>query len=63
MSRMITLAFYATHRREENGLYTEFTSIVVGGGRKKLMYEKGKKNKVVSFFLCKHPSVPILYIH
>lgn len=64
MSRMITLAFYATHRREENGLYTEFTSIVVGGGgAKKLMYEKGKKNKVVSFFLCKHPSVPILYIH
>lgn len=31
MSRMITLAFYATHRREENGLYTKFTSIVVGG--------------------------------
>lgn len=29
---MITLAFYATHRREENGLYTEFTSIVVAGG-------------------------------
>lgn len=65
MSRMITLAIYATHRREENGLYTKFTSIVVGGkGGQKLMYEKGKKNdKVVffCFFLCKHPSVPILY--
>lgn len=51
MSRMITLAIYATHRREENGLYTKFTSIVVGGkGGQKLMYEKGKKNDKVVFF-------------
>lgn len=45
MSRMITLAFYATHRREENGLYTKFTSIVVGGrgGGKNLCMRRGRK--------------------